>query len=121
MRVRVLFFGILKDAAGRSAEESEWAEGTDLAAIYASYAGRYPRSRDMAGRIAVVHRLGRLLVGETSVVVVVTAPHRKPAFDAALEAINRLKKTVPIWKKELFVDGELWVEGEWDRDVPVAR
>ena len=51
MRVRVLFFGILKDAAGRSAEESEWAEGTDLAAIYASYAGRYPRFRDMAGRI----------------------------------------------------------------------
>ena len=71
-------------------------------------------------RIAMVHRLGRLLVGETSVVVIVTAPHRRPAFEAALEGINRLKKLVPIWKKEHFVDGEVWVEGEWDRDVPVA-
>jgi molybdopterin synthase catalytic subunit len=70
--------------------------------------------------IAMVHRLGRMLVGETSVVVIVTAPHRRAAFDAALEGINRLKKVVPIWKKEHFVDGEVWVEGEWDRDVPVA-
>jgi molybdopterin synthase catalytic subunit/molybdopterin converting factor small subunit len=72
------------------------------------------------GRIAMVHRLGRMLVGETSVTVIVTAAHRRPAFEAALEGINRLKKLVPIWKKEHFVDGEIWVEGEWDRDVPVA-
>ena len=72
-------------------------------------------------RVALVHRLGRLLVGETSVAVIVTAQHRRPAFDAALEGINRLKKTVPIWKKEHFADGEVWVEGEWDGDVPVAR
>ncbi len=66
------------------------------------------------GRIAIVHRLGRLEIGETSVAVVVTAPHRHPAFEAALEGINRLKRTVPIWKKEHFEDGEVWVEGEWD-------
>ena len=72
-------------------------------------------------RLAMVHRLGRLLVGETSVVVVATAEHRRPAFEAALEAIDRLKKRVPIWKKEHFADGEVWVEGEWDADVPVAR
>jgi molybdopterin synthase catalytic subunit len=66
------------------------------------------------GRIAMVHRLGPMQIGETSVAVVVTAPHRKPAFDAALEGINRLKRTVPIWKKEHFEDGEVWVEGEWD-------
>ena len=71
-------------------------------------------------RVAMVHRLGRLLIGETSVAVIATAPHRKAAFEAALQGINRLKKTVPIWKKEHFVDGEVWVEGEWDRDVPVA-
>jgi MoaE-MoaD fusion protein len=71
-------------------------------------------------RVAMVHRLGRMLVGETSVAVIVTAPHRKPAFEAALEGINRLKKTVPIWKKEHFADGEVWVEGEWDQNVPVA-
>ncbi len=69
------------------------------------------------GRIAMVHRLGRIGIGETSVCVVVTAPHRKPAFDAALEGINRLKRTVPIWKKEFFVDGEVWVDGEWDDRV----
>lgn len=70
--------------------------------------------------IAMVHRLGRMLVGETSVAIIVAAPHRRPAFEAALEGINRLKKLVPIWKKEHFVDGEVWVEGEWDRDVPVV-
>jgi MoaE-MoaD fusion protein len=69
------------------------------------------------GRIAMVHRLGRLEVGETSVAVIVTAPHRKPAFEAGLEGINRLKKTVPIWKKEYFADGEVWVDGEWDDSV----
>ncbi|HEX8984518.1 MAG TPA: molybdenum cofactor biosynthesis protein MoaE [Bryobacteraceae bacterium] len=69
------------------------------------------------GMIAMVHRLGRMEIGETSVAVVVTAPHRKPAFDAALEAINRLKRSVPIWKKEYFADGEVWVEGEWDESL----
>jgi molybdopterin synthase catalytic subunit len=66
------------------------------------------------GHIAMVHRLGRLEIGEASVAIVVTAPHRKPAFEAALEGINRLKREVPIWKKEYFEDGALWVDGEWD-------
>jgi MoaE-MoaD fusion protein len=69
------------------------------------------------GRIAMVHRLGRLQIGEASVAVVVTAPHRIPAFEAALEGINRLKRVVPIWKKEHFADGEVWVQGEWDESV----
>jgi molybdopterin synthase catalytic subunit len=72
-------------------------------------------------RVAMVHRLGRLLIGETSVAVIVTAPHRRAAFEAALEGIDRLKKVVPIWKKEHFVDGEVWVEGEWDDKIPSAR
>jgi molybdopterin synthase catalytic subunit/molybdopterin converting factor small subunit len=66
------------------------------------------------GRIGMVHRLGRVGIGETSVAVLVTAPHRKAAFEAASEGINRLKHRVPIWKKEYFEDGEVWVEGEWD-------
>ncbi|HEY1205984.1 MAG: molybdenum cofactor biosynthesis protein MoaE [Bryobacteraceae bacterium] len=74
------------------------------------------RTREI-GRIAIVHRLGRLEIGETSVAVVVTAPHRRPAFKAALEGIDRLKRTVPIWKKEHFEDGEVWVEGEWDESL----
>jgi MoaE-MoaD fusion protein len=79
--------------------------------------GREIASAHAIGRIALVHRLGRLEIGEASVAVVVTAPHRKPAFDAALEGINRLKRIVPIWKKEYFADGEVWVEGEWDESV----
>jgi MoaE-MoaD fusion protein len=71
-------------------------------------------------RVALVHRLGRLLIGETSVAVIATAPHRRAALEAASAGIDRLKKRVPIWKKEHFADGEVWVEGEWDRDVPVA-
>jgi molybdopterin converting factor subunit 1 len=237
MRVRVLFFGMLKELVGRPAEESHFPEGTDLGAIFDNYAVRYPCLREMArsivmarnqefaalsttvedgdevaflppvsggaaadplniiadghyfaltrhaidphaviarlmtgsegavvtfegtvrnntkgrptlcldyecyesmalrmmarigveiaaahqvSRVAMVHRLGRMLVGETSVAVIVAAPHRRPAFEAALEGINRLKKLVPIWKKEHFVDGEVWVEGEWDHNVPVA-
>src|SRR5436190_15507550 len=72
-------------------------------------------------RIAMVHRLGRMLIGEASVAIIVTAPHRKAAFEAALEGINRLKRLVPIWKKEHFEDGEVWVEGEWDERAPVAQ
>jgi molybdopterin synthase catalytic subunit len=71
-------------------------------------------------RVAIVHRLGRLLIGETSVVVIVTAPHRRAAFEAALEGIDRLKKVVPIWKKEHFLDGEVWVEGAWDDRISPA-
>jgi MoaE-MoaD fusion protein len=72
------------------------------------------------GRIAMVHRLGRMEIGEASVAIVVSSPHRKAGFDAAIEGINRLKKLVPIWKKEHFADGEVWVEGEWDDRAPVV-
>ena len=82
--------------------------------------GREIAAARQIGRIAIVHRLGRVLVGETSVAVVVTAPHRRPAFEAAIEAIDRLKRIVPIWKKECFADGEVWVEGERDRDAPAG-
>ena len=69
-------------------------------------------------RVAMAHRLGRLEIGETSVAIVVTSPHRKAAYDASREAIDRLKRLVPIWKKEYFADGEVWVDGEWDASVP---
>ena len=63
-------------------------------------------------RVAIVHRLGRLEIGETSIAIVVTAAHRAPAFDACRHAIDRVKKSVAIWKKEYFADGAVWVEGE---------
>lgn len=62
--------------------------------------------------VTVVHRLGRLEVGETSVLIVVAAAHRAAAFDACRWLIDTLKKTVPIWKKEHFEDGAVWADGE---------
>jgi molybdopterin converting factor subunit 1 len=62
--------------------------------------------------IAIIHRLGRMEIGETSVAIVVTSAHRRAAFDSCHYAIDRLKKIVPIWKKEFFDDGEIWVEGQ---------
>lgn len=63
-------------------------------------------------RVAMVHRLGRLEIGETSVFIAVSAPHRAAAFDACRFAIDTLKRTVPIWKKEYFEDGSVWADGE---------
>jgi molybdopterin synthase catalytic subunit len=63
-------------------------------------------------RVAIAHRLGRLQIGETSVFIAVSAPHRRAAFDACRFAIDTLKHTVPIWKKEYFEDGAVWADGE---------
>ena len=63
-------------------------------------------------RLAIVHRLGRLEIGETSVLIAVSSPHRGAAFDACRYAIDTLKRSVPIWKKEYFVGGAVWAEGE---------
>jgi molybdopterin synthase catalytic subunit len=62
--------------------------------------------------VALVHRLGRLQVGETSVLIVVASAHRAAAFEACRWLIDTLKKTVPIWKKEAFADGAVWADGE---------
>ena len=69
-------------------------------------------SRFGARHVTVVHRLGRLNVGETSVLIVAACAHRAQAFDACRWLIDTLKKTVPIWKKETFVDGAVWAAGE---------
>jgi molybdopterin synthase catalytic subunit len=63
-------------------------------------------------RVTMSHRLGRLEIGETSVFIAVSAPHRPAAFEACRFAIDTLKKTVPIWKKEYFADGAVWADGE---------
>ena len=63
-------------------------------------------------RVGMIHRFGPLQITESSVVIVITSPHRRVAFEACRYAIDRLKQTVPIWKKEIFEDGEEWVEGQ---------
>lgn len=62
--------------------------------------------------VGIVHRLGKLEIGETSVAIAVASPHRKAAFAACEWIITELKRTVPIWKKEVYADGESWIEGE---------
>jgi MoaE-MoaD fusion protein len=62
--------------------------------------------------VSIVHRLGRLQVGETSVLIIVASAHRAQAYEASRWLIDTLKKTVPIWKKETFVDGAVWADGE---------
>ena len=72
-------------------------------------------------RIGMVHRLGHLEIGEASVAIVVSAEHRKAAFEACHEAIDRLKKMVPIWKKEFFDDGAVWVDAGFDAQTVAAN
>jgi molybdopterin synthase catalytic subunit len=72
--------------------------------------------------VAIVHRLGRLGIGETSVLAVVASAHRGPAFEACRWIIDTLKKTVPIWKKEYFEDGVVWADGEpFPDEIPRAN
>jgi molybdopterin synthase catalytic subunit len=101
----------------------EWTKSRQtLHLVYEAYAPMAQRELERLGReaherfeiahIGIVHRTGRLEIGETSVVIAVSAPHRRAAFEACEWAIRELKRTVPIWKKEVFADGEVWVEGE---------
>lgn len=101
----------------------EWTRGRQtLYLVYEAYApmalselerlGREAHERFDIAHIGIVHRTGRTEIGETSVVIAVSAPHRRAAFEACEWAIRELKRTVPIWKKEVFADGEVWVEGE---------
>src|SRR3954454_1438975 len=76
----------------------------EMARIASELAGRY----DLCA-VAVHHRIGRVGIGETSVVIAVSAPHRQEALAAAKDAIDTLKQTVPLWKKEVYEDGEEWI------------
>ena len=67
------------------------------------------RERHDVLAVAIHHRVGRVEIGETSVVIAVSAAHRAAAFDACRDAIDTLKQTVPLWKKELYVGGEEWI------------
>jgi len=101
----------------------EWTRGRrTLYLVYEAYGpmalaemrrlGAEARRRFDVAHVGIVHRVGRTEIGETSVVISISAPHRRAAFEACEWAIRELKRTVPIWKKEYFEDGEVWVEGE---------
>ena len=100
----------------------EWTNGKrTLYLVYEAYdsmaltemqrLGSEAHKRFDIAHLGIVHRTGKLEIGETSVVIAASAPHRQAAFQACEWAIKELKRTVPIWKKEVFEDGEEWVEG----------
>ncbi len=114
----VIFEGIVRNNTnGRATSFLEYNAYEELALKQMMRIGSEILRAYSIGCIGMVHRLGRLEIGEASVSIVVTAPHRKAAFAAALEGIDRLKREVPIWKKEFFEDGEEWVEGEWGPEL----
>ena len=107
----VLFSGTVRDhAEGRSGVAHLTYEAYEehvvprLDAIAAEIRAQWPRT----GRIALLHRVGRLELGESSVIVAVSAPHRAEAFEAARFGIDTLKETVPIWKREQHEGGSTW-------------
>jgi MoaE-MoaD fusion protein len=83
--------------------------------------GAQIRGKYSIHRLAIVHRLGRLEIGETSVLIAVSSPHRGAAFDACRYAIDTLKRAVPIWKKEYFQGGAVWAEGEVPSQQAISR
>ncbi len=109
----VVFDGIVRNhSQGRKTLYLEYEGYEPMALKKMREIEQIARNRWPVNRIGIVHRLGRLEIGEASVVIVVTSAHRKVAFEACQYIIDTLKKTVPIWKKEFFADGEVWVEGE---------
>jgi MoaE-MoaD fusion protein len=108
-----VFEGIVRNhSGGRPTLYLEYEAYEQMAMAKMREIGDQMREKFSIRRFAMIHRLGRLEIGETSVLIVVCSAHRAAAFDACRYGIDTLKKTVPIWKKEFFRDGAVWAEGE---------
>jgi MoaE-MoaD fusion protein len=113
----VVFEGITRNhSKGRRTLYLDYEAYEPMALAKLGELGREMRAQFPINRIALVHRLGRIDIGETSIFIGVSSPHRPAAFEACRFGIDTLKRTVPIWKKEYFEDGAAWPEGE----VPVV-
>jgi len=107
-----IFEGIVRNhARGKRVRYLEYQAYEPMALDKLAEIGAHARKEFAIRDIAIVHRLGRLDPGECSVAIMVVAAHRAAAFDACRYAIDAIKKIVPIWKKEFYEDGEIWVEG----------
>ncbi len=106
----VLFSGVVRnESGGRRVKFLEYEAHARMAEAKMREIGEAVRARwPSVKRVAMVHRVGHLEIGEASVVIAVSAAHRREAFEASHFAIDRLKETVPVWKKEHFEDGEVW-------------
>jgi molybdopterin synthase catalytic subunit len=106
----VLFIGTTRDHNdGRSVERLEYEAYAGMAEKEIERIAAEAKSRWEIARVAVVHRTGVVPIGMASVAIAVSAAHRGPAFDAARFTIDRLKEIVPIWKKEFFAGGAVWI------------
>lgn len=109
----VVFEGIVRnESAGRCTLYLEYEAYEAMALKQMGVIALAMRSQFGADSVALVHRVGRLEIGETSVLIAVTSAHRRAAFEACRYGIDTLKRTVPIWKKEYFEDGAVWSQGE---------
>jgi len=108
----VVFEGVVRDnARGKQVRYLEYDVYPEMAVQQIHEIVAEAERRWGVERVAVAHRIGRLEIGEASVIIVVASPHRAEAFDACRYIIDTLKTTVPIWKKEVATNGEEWVEG----------
>lgn len=109
----VVFDGIVRNhSRGRKTLYLDYEAYEEMALRQMQELAEKARSTYGVRQVILHHRLGRLEIGETSVLIIVASAHRAPAFDACRWLIDTLKKTVPIWKKETFVDGVVWADGE---------
>ena len=109
----VTFLGIVRDFDdGRRLVFLEYEAFKDMAEKKLSEIAETIKERWLLDDVALFHRIGRLQVGDISLVAAVAAPHRKEAFEACHYAVETLKEVVPIWKKEVWEGGSSWVEGE---------
>jgi MoaE-MoaD fusion protein len=117
----VVFDGIVRDnTRGRRTLHLDYEAYEEMALKQMNELAAEARKRFGVRHVSLVHRLGRLAVSETSVLIVVASAHRAQAYEASRWLIDTLKKTVPIWKKETFVDGAVWADGEpFPEDIAV--
>ena len=107
-----LFVGVVRNENdGRQVERLEYEAYEEMAVPLMQEIAAETKRRFPVTEVRLVHRVGRLAIGETSVAVAVASPHRAEAFEACRFAIDELKATVPIWKKEYYADGTAWLEG----------
>ncbi len=109
----VVFDGLVRNnTRGRRTLYLDYEAYEEMAARQLSALAAEARGRFGVRQVSIAHRLGRLQIGETSVLIVVASAHRAAAFEACRWLIDSLKRTVPIWKKETFEDGAVWADGE---------
>jgi molybdopterin synthase catalytic subunit len=116
------FSGVVRDhGRGKSVSRLEYEAYPAAAELVLAQIGDEIQDRWQTDRVAIVHRIGDLPVGEISVVISVASAHRDAAFEACRYAIERIKEIVPIWKKEHYDDGAVWIGSEREYQVEIGR